>query len=330
MGDWEGVRLHVVTGKGGTGKTTTAAGLALALATGGHRVLLAEVEGRQGLAQLFDTASLTYAERRIASAPGGGEVVGLAIDAREAMYEYLAMYYRLGRAGAALDKLGFVDFATTIAPGLRDVLLTGKIYEATRRKDQSGAFVYDAVVVDAPPTGRVIKFLDVSTSVTSLARVGPINRQANAIIDLIHSPRTVVHVVSVLEEMPIQEAVDAVRELRDSSIPLGALIVNQVRAPHLRVRDLSPARRGGLDQEAVAEGLQIAGLPADTTTIARLLDDASYHAERMTSERRQRKIINGLGQPVYDVPRCPSGIDLAALYEIADAFVEQGATGSKP
>src|SRR6185503_19786834 len=58
--DWEGVRLHVVTGKGGTGKTTVAAALSLALASGGRRVLLIEVEGRQGIAQVFDTAPLPY------------------------------------------------------------------------------------------------------------------------------------------------------------------------------------------------------------------------------------------------------------------------------
>ena len=67
-GDWPGVRLHVVTGKGGTGKTTVAAALALALASRGQHVLLCEVEGRQGIAQLFDVPPLPYEERRIASA----------------------------------------------------------------------------------------------------------------------------------------------------------------------------------------------------------------------------------------------------------------------
>ena len=74
-------RFHVVSGKGGTGKTTVAAALALALAGGGKRVLLVEVEGRQGIAQVFDTAPLPYEERRIAVAPGGGEVRALAVDA---------------------------------------------------------------------------------------------------------------------------------------------------------------------------------------------------------------------------------------------------------
>jgi len=136
----------VVTGKGGTGKTSVAAALALGLAEGGRRTLLAEVEGRQGIAQLFGTEPLPYQERKIASVPGGGEVRALAVDPEEALLEYLEMFYKMGAAGRALRKVGAIDFATTIAPGLRDVLLTGKVKEATTRA-RDGRRVYDAVVL---------------------------------------------------------------------------------------------------------------------------------------------------------------------------------------
>src|SRR6266566_8765119 len=152
--DWDGVRLHVVTGKGGTGKTTVAAALALALASRGRKVLLMEVEGRQGIAQLFDRPPLLYGERKVAVAPGspgcpGGDVYALAVDPEEALLEYLEMFYNLRRAGRALTRLGVVDFATTIAPGLRDVLLTGKATEAVRRRTDgtNRRYVYDAVVM---------------------------------------------------------------------------------------------------------------------------------------------------------------------------------------
>ena len=138
LDDWPKVRLHVVTGKGGTGKSTVAAALALALATSGRNVLLCEVEGRQGIARMFDVDPLPYEERRIAKgAPDrdgrAGQVHALHIDPESALLEYLSMYYKLGRAGKALDRFGVIDFATTIAPGVRDVLLTGKVYEAVQR-----------------------------------------------------------------------------------------------------------------------------------------------------------------------------------------------------
>lgn len=322
MGDWEGVRLHVVTGKGGTGKTTAASAVAIALATGGRRVLVVEVEGRQGLAQAFDLAPLTYEERRIAAAPGGGEIYGLAVDAREAMHEYLAMFYRLGPAARALDRFGFIEFTTTIAPGLRDVLLTGKTYEATRTNREG--VVYDAVVLDAPPTGRITRFLDVNTSVTSLARVGPINRQANAINELFQSPRTVVHLVTLLEDMPVQETVDAINGLRDVSIPVGAVLVNQETPEYLGAGHLAAARSDGLDTEEIRRGLKDAGLPADDAAVALLTRDARDHAHRVAREDAHRDTIDELGRPVYRLPRYHAGIDPAALYELANELVEQG------
>ena len=325
MSDWEGVRLHVVTGKGGTGKTTVAAALALALAEGGRKVLLVEVEERQGLAQLFDAPPLPYSERKLAVARGGGEVFGLAVDAREATYEYLDMYYHLGRAGRALDRMGVVEFATTVAPGMRDVLLTGKTYEATRRRRPDQGFVYDAVVLDAPPTGRIVRFLGVNTAVTSLARVGPVNRHAVAIMDLITSPRTAVHIVTVLEEMPVQEAADTVTALEKARIPVGAVVVNQIRRPRLGVRDLAAARRGRLDRFAVATGLRVAGLADSDALVDQLLTEAKAHADRVALEEHERAAVAVLERPTYELPRIADGIDLAALYELGAELSAQGA-----
>ncbi|MEZ5191815.1 MAG: ArsA-related P-loop ATPase [Nocardioides sp.] len=192
--DWPGVRLHVVTGKGGTGKTTVASALALALASEGRTVLLCEVEGRQGIARMFDVEPLPYAERRIATGLGhagapAGSVHALHIDPESALLEYLSMYYKLGRAGRALDRFGVIEFATTIAPGVRDVLLTGKVYEAVQRNSRNrGAVAYDAVVLDAPPTGRIAQFLNVNSELAGLAKVGPIKSQADKVMTLLRSP----------------------------------------------------------------------------------------------------------------------------------------------
>ncbi|HET7398012.1 MAG TPA: ArsA-related P-loop ATPase, partial [Intrasporangium sp.] len=231
-------RLHIVTGKGGTGKTTVAAALAIALSHPRRKVLLAEVEGRQGISQTFDAPPLGTEETRITRTSGGGEIVGLSVDAKAALLEYLQLFYHLGRAGRLLERFGAVDFATTIAPGVRDVLVIGKVYEACRRRvdgRHKGASppAYDAVVLDAPPTGRIGRFLSVNSQVADLARVGPIHSQAESITELLTSERTVVHIVTLLEEMPVQETLEAIADLRAKGLTVGAIVVNMVREPLL-------------------------------------------------------------------------------------------------
>ncbi|WP_327305373.1 ArsA-related P-loop ATPase [Streptomyces sp. NBC_01298] len=320
-------RLQVVSGKGGTGKTTVAAALALALAREGRRTLLVEVEGRQGLAQVFGAEALPYEDRKIAVASGGGEVYALAIDAERALLDYLQMFYKLGSAGRALKKLGAIDFATTIAPGLRDVLLTGKACEAVRRKDKSGRFVYDHVIMDAPPTGRITRFLNVNDEVAGLARFGPIHNQAQAVMKVLKSPDTAVHLVTLLEEMPVQETADGIAELRRAGLPVGRVIVNMVRPHHLdedALRAAAGERRAELSGALSRAGLGSArrGGPADRL-VDPLLAQASEHAGRVELERAQRTVLAGLDAATYELPLLGAGIDLAGLYGLAAELRKQ-------
>jgi anion-transporting ArsA/GET3 family ATPase len=328
--DWDGVHLHVVTGKGGTGKTTVAAGLALALAAGGKTVLLCEVEGRQGIAQLFDVPPLPYAERRVASGPAGtdhpgGDVYALAIDPESALLEYLAMYYHLGRAGKALDRFGVIDFATTIAPGVRDVLLTGKVYEAVNRNRRSkNARQYDAVVLDAPPTGRIAQFLNVNSELAGLAKVGPIRSQADTVMTLLRSPRTAVHLVTVLEDMPVQEAADAIEDLHAAQLPVGGVVVNLVRRTELDEQALDRLLSDGLPRKLVERDLAAVGVASSRPVVDGLLDEGREHAERRALEEEQRRHIDELDVATYELPRLPDGIDLGGLYELAAELRDQG------
>jgi anion-transporting ArsA/GET3 family ATPase len=332
--DWDGVRLHVVTGKGGTGKTTVAAAMALALATTGRKVLLIEVEGRQGIARLFDSPPLPYEERKIALGLGargeGGDVYALAVDPEGALLDYLAMFYNLRRAGAALTKLGVVDFATTIAPGLSDVLVTGKATEATRRRvaGKESPHVYDAVVMDAPPTGRIGRFMNVSTEVSDLAKVGPIRTHADTVAKVIRSPQTAVHFVTTLEEMPVQETLDGLAELRDltgGAIAAGGVFVNMARPAMLDAGDLAAAASGTLDVEALATGLKAAGIGDEHGLAADLATELREHALQVALQDRARSTLQIAARPQYELPLLADGVDLAGLYQLAGTLRDQGA-----
>jgi anion-transporting ArsA/GET3 family ATPase len=334
--DWDGVRLHVVTGKGGTGKTTVAAAMALALATAGRKILLIEVEGRQGIARLFDCPPLPYQERKVAIGLGaegagqGGDVYALAVDPEGALLDYLEMFYNLRRTGKALTRLGVVDFATTIAPGLSDVLVTGKATEAARRREgpRGSAHVYHAVVMDAPPTGRISRFLDVSTEVSGLAKVGPIRTHADTVARVIRSPQTAVHFVTTLEEMPVQETLDGIAELREltgDAIRPGGIIINMARPALLDPADLAAAASGSLDVTELAVGLKAAGISDNHGLAADLMTELREHALQVALQNRERDELLTADQPHYELPMIPDGIDLAGLYQLAATLRKQGA-----
>lgn len=310
------VRLHVVTGKGGTGKTTVAAALALALAADGGSVLLVETEGRQGIAQLFDTPPLPYEERRVAVARGGGEVRALAMDVEEALLDYLDMFYNLRRAGRALRKMGAIDFATAIAPGLRDVLITGKIKEAvTRRHD--GRLVYDAVVVDAPPTGRITRFLGVTAEMSQLARSGPIKTQSDGVMAVLRSPQTAVHVVTLLEDMPVQETADAIAELTKAELPIGSVIVNMAAEPVLPVDGMSRAAEGLLTGAELLPALAVAHLHDAPAIADGLAAEVTEHARRWAGQDALRDDVEALGRPTVELPLLTGPMDVGGLFELA-------------
>jgi anion-transporting ArsA/GET3 family ATPase len=317
-------RLHFVTGKGGTGKTTVAAALALTLAAGGRRVLLVEVEGRQGIAQLFDVPPLPYEETKVATADGGGHVNALAVDIEAAFLEYLDMFYNLGLAGRAMGRIGAIEFATTIAPGLRDVLLTGKIKEAAIRVDAKKRPTYDAIVVDSPPTGRIARFLDVTKAVSDLAMGGPVHTQAESVVQLLHSDQTAIHLVTLLEALPVQETIEAIEELKGLELPIGSVIVNRNIPAFLPATDLAKAAEGDIDADAVHAGLARVGVTMSDDEFAGLLTETIEHATRVQARAESATQLAKLSVPRLELPTIPDGVDLGSLYELAATLAQQG------
>jgi hypothetical protein len=141
---------------------------------------------------------------------------------------------------------------------------------------------------------------------------------------LFRSPRTAVHFVTVLEEMPVQETADGIAHLREAELPVGGVIVNQVRPRDLLVKDLAAARKGQLDRRAIGSDLVTAGVDVSDDLLDGLLDEARDHAIRRALEDAQRKLVNEMGVPTYELPRLAAGIDMGGLYELAGGLRDQG------
>ncbi|HEV8425076.1 MAG TPA: ArsA-related P-loop ATPase [Actinomycetes bacterium] len=297
------VRLLLVTGKGGTGKTTVAASLAVAAGLRGRRTLVAEVEGRQGLAGLFGRRSLDHREARVAE-----RVNALAIDPDESLREYLARY---GFAPLArlLTWAHLNRFITAAAPGLGDVLLVGKVWEAATRQARDSQEAYDLVVLDAPPTGRVVPFLRAPQTVAELARVGPIRHQADRVRDLLDNPeRTAVVLTCLPEELPVTETLEGVVSLRAAGLPVAAVVANRVTGDRLggRAGRLAALAKDPAPLRAAAAA---AGVELDGPALGTLLGEARDRQRQVARERRMLKELRaGLDRlPMVELPFLADG-----------------------
>jgi anion-transporting ArsA/GET3 family ATPase len=297
-------RLVVVTGKGGTGKTTVAAGLAVAAAGRGRRVLVVEVEGRQGLAGLFGRGALDHREARVADG-----VSALAVDPDESLREYLERY-GFGPLARLLSWSHLNRFITAAAPGLGDVLLVGKVWEATTREGPGRRPAYDLVVLDAPPTGRVVSFLRAPETVAELARVGPIRSQADRVRDLLDDPgRTAVVLTCLPEELPVTETLEGIDALRRAGLPVGGVVANRVTGDRLggRAGRLAALAR---DPAPLRKAAAAAGAELDEAALATLVGEARDRQRLVARERRLLKELRGGldGLPLVELPFLAGGV----------------------
>ena len=180
------------------------------------------------------------------------------------------------------------------------------------------------VVMDAPPTGRIARFLNVNAEVAGLARIGPVNKQAESIMRLIRSPQTAVHLVALLEEMPVQETLDGIEELRSFDLPVGGVIVNRAHISLLPSSVLRSAAAGKLDLESLRQGLAAGGVKPDDDTVHGLAAEATDHARQVSAQRRLLTKLNAAQRPIYQLPDLDTD-DIGRLYALASELTAQGA-----
>jgi MinD-like ATPase involved in chromosome partitioning or flagellar assembly len=230
-------RLVIVAGKGGVGKTTVTASLARAAAREGRRVLIVEVESGSGLAALFGRDRLGYEETDLAPS-----VRGRTITPDEALVEYLHDH-GLSRISRRLVASGALDIVATAAPGIRDILVLGKV----KQLERAGAA--DLIILDAPAAGHAITFLLAARGLLDAVRAGPIATQAREVLELLTNPRRCrVVLVTLAEETPVNEVIDTAFHLEDRvGVALGPVVVNGLYddLPGLALAPAEAARRAG-------------------------------------------------------------------------------------
>jgi len=212
-------RLIFVTGKGGVGKTTVAAGLALLASQQGKRTLLCEVDAKGDLADFFESGRVAYDAREVQ--PG---LFAMAMDTERSLDEYLRLVLRVPVMGRLGPVARMFDFVATAAPGVKEILTVGKLaYEVRERH-------YDIVVVDASASGHIVGQLAAPEAINSLVQVGLIRSQTGWVLRILADPScTGLVIVTTPEEMPVNETIDLTVRVRDeTTVEIAAIVVNRV------------------------------------------------------------------------------------------------------
>ncbi|HEV7762089.1 MAG TPA: ArsA family ATPase [Acidimicrobiales bacterium] len=212
-------RLLFVTGKGGVGKTTIAAAVALLASRRGQRVLLCEVDAKGSMAQAFETGPTAFDEREIS--PG---LWAMSMSTEASLKEYLSLQLKVPLLARIGPLARTFDFVANAAPGVKEILVVGKLCWEVRSAH------YDLVVVDAPASGHIVGQLAAPQAIQELVRVGAVRDQTGWMLDILADPaQTGVVIVSTPEEMPVTETLELAGRLRtDTVADLAAVVVNRV------------------------------------------------------------------------------------------------------
>ncbi|MGH9069895.1 MAG: ArsA family ATPase [Acidimicrobiales bacterium] len=300
-------RVLVVAGKGGVGKTTVSAAVGVMAASAGLDVLVVQLEGRGGVAGLLGyPGDLSYQEAALwSTGEGPGRVRGSAVTPDDALVEYLQTH-GLGKVLYKLLSDGALEVFAMAAPGIRDVLVLGKV------KQLELARAADLIVVDAPAAGHALTFLGSASALADVARVGPIRAQATEVVELLGDPaRCQVLLVTLPEETPVNEVIETAGRLQHKlGVTLAPLVVNAV-FPQLEGLDADPVA------EAASQGKRL--VPGHARALA---EAAIFRKGRQQLQDEQLcRLSERLALPQLHLPQIFSaGIGREQVVELAGAL----------
>jgi anion-transporting ArsA/GET3 family ATPase len=319
--DFFAPKILIVSGKGGVGKTTVSAALALVAARRGRRVCVADVDGKGALARLLGGGEPGYEPVELTSG-----VWGMEIAPEDALREYLEVQYHMKRISRVFTSSHFIDYITTAAPGLKDILVLGKIWYLENGRSSGPVRDFDTIVVDAPAAGHMLTFLSAPMGLSDAVRAGPIRRQSDWLIDMLRDPaRTRVHLVTIPEEIPVTETVETATALSTRvGVSAGPVFANGVYTElftSAEAKTLEDLIASGTSADLLDRASSV-GLQLDQEDIDALFGYARFLISRRAIQTRHLMTLqNSIGQAVVELPFLFSaGLALPDVETLADAI----------
>jgi anion-transporting ArsA/GET3 family ATPase len=279
-------KLVFVTGKGGVGKSTVSISLGLAAAARGKRTIVCEVSSQENASRVFRKGEVGFNEVEVAE-----NLWAISIDPDESMREYLLLQLKVRAMRDLLVRSRLFNYLAAATPGLKELVTIGKIWELAQgdRKVKKGR-EYDLVIVDAPATGHGIGFLQTPRTFAGIARVGPIHAQAQELDRFITDHQTTgVAIVSIPEEMPVNESAVLEQTLRDE---VG------VAVDRVYMNAMYPERFDKGDASELERALDRANGPARAAVNAAL----SQYRRALTQREQLQRLKQSVASPVKTLP----------------------------
>jgi anion-transporting ArsA/GET3 family ATPase len=279
-------RLVFVTGKGGVGKSTVALAMGIAAASRGKRTIVCEISKQENASRLFRKGEIGFNEVELAE-----KLWAISIDPDESMREYLLLQLKVRAMRDLLVRSRIFNYLAAATPGLKELVTIGKIWElAQPQRRVKKAREYDLVVVDAPATGHGIGFLQTPRTFAGIARMGPIHNQAKELDRYITDHQTTgVAIVSIPEEMPVNESASLERTLGDQ---LG------VAVDRVYMNAMYPERFDEGDARELEEALD----GADGRARAAINAALSQHRRSLTQREQLERLKQQVSSPIKTLP----------------------------
>lgn len=282
-------RFLIFSGKGGVGKSTVAAATAVAASRRDKRVLIIEIGDQERIPSIFGAKKAGYEGVRIYGSATGGvrPIWSICLTAREAFHEFVIRQVKFERLYEAVFENRVIRYFTAAAPGLDELIIMGKIESLAQERR------FDLIVFDAPATGHGLAFFMVPQTTMTMVRMGPVHRKAEKMWELLTDPaRTAFNIVTMPEEMPVNEAIDLHKAAEEIGLPAGKLVVNAVY-PGLFDRDgedLHRMRQQARPVDGLAGRIARAALESALSTAAR----RAMHEEmigRLAAEAPRERVL---------------------------------------
>ncbi len=304
-------RLVIVTGKGGVGKSSVSAALALCASRRGRRTLVCELDAKGDLARLLGSPPVDYSGSEVR--PG---LVAMTMDTERSLAEYLRVQARIPFAGRIGPLARVFEFVATAAPGVRELLTMGKLAWEARRPD------FDLVIADATATGHAVGQLAAPAAIRELVRLGMIRHQLDWMVEILEDPEsTSAVVITTPEEMPVVETIELAEQVRNAAhIDVAAVVANRVLPAPFTV-----AEREIFDHLATVVGGEVGSVAAGgdeigpefvpaiaaTSHALRRREVGSVHLSRLRAELPPGMPVLLLPE-LFDTPDATSGVERLA------------------